>query len=102
MCTQPVSRRRDVHSLRGYSTQRRERGGGTVPKTNAAPLQPRAILTAMTDAGATTDSARLRGSFDEDAELYDRARPGYPAALFDDLDALAELPPGARVLEIGC
>jgi SAM-dependent methyltransferase len=44
---------------------------------------------------------QLRAIFDEDAELYDRARPGYPAALFDDLARLAGLGPGARVLEIG-
>ena len=35
------------------------------------------------------------------AELYDRARPGYPAAIFDDLAELARLEPGARILEIG-
>jgi SAM-dependent methyltransferase len=43
----------------------------------------------------------LRGIFDEDPELYDRARPGYPAALFDDLAELAGLGPGARVVEVG-
>ncbi len=43
----------------------------------------------------------LRAIFAEDAELYDRARPGYPEALFDDIAALAALRPGARVLEIG-
>jgi SAM-dependent methyltransferase len=41
---------------------------------------------------------RLRTTFGEDAERYDRARPGYPAALFDELGVGA----GARVLEIGC
>jgi SAM-dependent methyltransferase len=44
----------------------------------------------------------LRERFDEDAERYDRARPRYPAALYDDLFALARLTPGSRVLEIGC
>ena len=44
----------------------------------------------------------LRAVFDEDAELYDRARPGYPDALFDDLFALAGIGAGSRVLEIGC
>jgi SAM-dependent methyltransferase len=44
----------------------------------------------------------LRAIFDEDAELYDRARPGYPDALFDDLFALAGIRAGSRVLEIGC
>ena len=27
---------------------------------------------------STEDAARLRVTFDEDAERYDRARPGYP------------------------
>ncbi len=45
---------------------------------------------------------RLRTTFEQVAELYDRARPGYPAEVFDDLVALAGLAPGARVLEIGC
>jgi len=44
----------------------------------------------------------LRTTFEEVAELYDRARPGYPAALFDDLAVLAPLPAAARILEIGC
>ena len=48
------------------------------------------------------DAARLRVTFDEDAERYDRARPGYPPALFDDLAELAGVGPGCRVLEIGC
>ena len=48
------------------------------------------------------DRGRLRETFDEDAELYDRARPGYPAALFVDLAALSGIGPGCRVLEIGC
>ncbi len=47
-------------------------------------------------------SRRLRSVFDEAPELYDRARPGYPAPLFDDLAALARLTAGARVVEIGC
>ena len=44
------------------------------------------------------DRARLRETFDEAAELYDRARPGYPAALFTDLAGLACIGPGCRVL----
>lgn len=43
----------------------------------------------------------LRRTFDTNAELYDRARPGYPDAVFDDLVDLAGLTPGARLLEIG-
>jgi SAM-dependent methyltransferase len=45
---------------------------------------------------------RLSRIFDEDAELYDRARPGYPAELYDDLAELAGARPGSRVLEVGC
>jgi SAM-dependent methyltransferase len=44
----------------------------------------------------------LRRRFDEDAERYDRARPRYPAGVFDDLAAFGGLGAGARVLEIGC
>jgi SAM-dependent methyltransferase len=48
------------------------------------------------------EAARLRVTFDEDAERYNRARPGYPPAVFDDLAELAGIGPGCRVLEIGC
>jgi SAM-dependent methyltransferase len=41
----------------------------------------------------------LRETFEQVPELYDRVRPGYPDALFDDL---ADLTSGSRVLEIGC
>jgi SAM-dependent methyltransferase len=43
-----------------------------------------------------------RAVFGQDAERYDRARPGYPAALFQDLAAFAGLTSRSRVLEIGC
>jgi len=51
-----------------------------------------------------TDPTRrhLKTTFNEVAELYDRARPHYPRQLFDDLIQMAELQPGARLLEIGC
>jgi SAM-dependent methyltransferase len=55
--------------------------------------------------GAPVDSPdreRLRRTFTEDAELYDRARPGYPPALFRDLADRTGIGPGSRVLEIGC
>jgi SAM-dependent methyltransferase len=52
--------------------------------------------------GVTPDRPRLRVTFDEDAERYDRARPGYPPAVLDDLAELAGVGPGCRVLEIGC
>lgn len=43
-----------------------------------------------------------RTLFDTVAELYDRARPTYPAEVFDDVAKLAGLRQGSRVLEIGC
>ena len=48
-----------------------------------------------------TDRERRRATFDQAAELYDRARPGYPAELFDDLARLAGVGAGCRVLEVG-
>jgi SAM-dependent methyltransferase len=47
------------------------------------------------------DRERMRETFGSVAELYDRARPEYPAAVFDDLAELARLEPGSRLLEIG-
>jgi SAM-dependent methyltransferase len=38
------------------------------------------------------------GSFGQDAERYDRARPNYPEALFDDLLGTGPV----RVLDVGC
>ena len=46
-----------------------------------------------------TDEQRL--AFGRVAELYDRARPSYPAAVVDELIELAGLRPGDRVLEVG-
>ena len=43
-----------------------------------------------------------RDSYDPIAQIYDRARPDYPAALFDDIVAYADLDDEARLLEIGC
>lgn len=44
---------------------------------------------------------RLRLTFGQDAERYDRARPTYPPELFDDLAETACIGEGCRVLEIG-
>ena len=41
-------------------------------------------------------------TFDPSAALYERVRPSYPKALVDDVIALAGLPKGGRILEIGC
>ena len=45
---------------------------------------------------------RLRATFEEVPELYDRARPSYPEEIFTDLVRLARLGDGARILEVGC
>ncbi len=37
----------------------------------------------------TQDKTHLRTTFDQDALLYDQARPAYPEALFDDIVTLA-------------
>ena len=50
----------------------------------------------------SADRHRLRATFERVPELYDAVRPTYPDAVFDDLVALARIPPGGRVLEIGC
>ncbi|TDD16371.1 class I SAM-dependent methyltransferase [Kribbella turkmenica] len=44
---------------------------------------------------------QLRQTFGEDAELYDRVRPTYPPALYDDIAELLGNPDRVRVLEIG-
>jgi SAM-dependent methyltransferase len=51
-------------------------------------------------AGAPIDEAR-RTSFDEEAELYDAARPSYPEPLFDEVIARSRIPPDGRILEVG-
>lgn len=47
------------------------------------------------------DRERLRRTFGSVAEQYDRARPGYPPEIFDDLAELAGLREGSRVVEVG-
>jgi SAM-dependent methyltransferase len=49
-----------------------------------------------------TSRDTLRGTFDGAALLYDEVRPGYPDALVADVIALSGVPPGGRLLEIGC
>jgi SAM-dependent methyltransferase len=45
---------------------------------------------------------KLKRTFDQDAELYDRARPDYPEQIFDDLFTIGGLASEAAVLELGC
>jgi SAM-dependent methyltransferase len=48
------------------------------------------------------DREALRATFDSVAGRYDRARPEYPAAVFDVLLRQTGLRPGDRVVEVGC
>lgn len=48
------------------------------------------------------ERAARRVTFDQVAQRYDEIRPGYPAALIEDIIAISALPPQARILEIGC
>ncbi|MGZ4350604.1 MAG: hypothetical protein ACXVRX_08795, partial [Solirubrobacteraceae bacterium] len=45
------------------------------------------------------DEQRL--AFGQVAELYDRARPSYPAAAIDAVLAHGRLAPGVRIVEVG-
>ena len=49
-----------------------------------------------------SERAERRHTYDPIAALYDRARPSYPAALFADIIAYANLADDAHILEIGC
>jgi SAM-dependent methyltransferase len=52
----------------------------------------------------TSDTERimLRETFGQAADSYDRARPEYPAELYQDLIAATGIEPGDRLLEVGC
>jgi ubiquinone/menaquinone biosynthesis C-methylase UbiE len=49
-----------------------------------------------------TEPDTLRDSFNAVADLYDEVRPGYPEHIIEAAISLAQLPPGAKILEIGC
>lgn len=77
------------------------RGSGRPPVLRYFPAGSAAAypLAAMDE---DTQRRLLRATFEELPPLYDRARPRYPAEVFDDLVALARLQDAARVVEIGC
>ena len=52
--------------------------------------------------GTDADRERLRQTFDQAAESYQRGRPDYPDELFEDLINAARLQPADRLLEVGC
>ena len=47
------------------------------------------------------DRARLAATFDDAADLYQRARPEYPPALYERLLEVTGLTPPSRLLEVG-
>ena len=49
-----------------------------------------------------TETEPRRKSYNRIAALYDSVRPGYPAALFNDILAYADVPDVPRILEVGC
>jgi SAM-dependent methyltransferase len=70
-------------------------GAARLVKPLAAALKPQ-------EPYVTRDRVALARTFDRSASLYDEARPGYPAQLFEDLMRLSGVSRGARVLELGC
>jgi SAM-dependent methyltransferase len=50
---------------------------------------------------SSTDREHFRGTFDDDADAYDRTRPVCPPAVFDDVVELGGLGAESHVLEIG-
>jgi SAM-dependent methyltransferase len=55
-----------------------------------------------TNEDANERFTQRRLSFNDIADLYDRARPSYPEQLFNDLMSIGHLTPAISVLEIGC
>lgn len=45
---------------------------------------------------------RDRTAFEELADLYAEARPGYPDALVEDVIRFSGIPAGGNILEVGC
>lgn len=65
-------------------------------------VSPHIPLPRSLAAGPGHGRERARAVFNEVADLYDRARPGYPPAMFDDLLAGVAVREGTRVVEVGC
>jgi cyclopropane fatty-acyl-phospholipid synthase-like methyltransferase len=60
------------------------------------------VVLAMADTPPDGDGYNRGLYFDEVAAVYDRARPGYPDRLVDEILEHAQISMGARILEIGC
>lgn len=94
----------DRHALDGSEAMTRRRA--TRAGAQSAPQVARSYGVPLGSRPSRVDGEAgwmaLRETFDEVPELYDRVRPRYPEAVFDDLAALVELRSGSRILEIGC
>lgn len=66
-----------------------------VPSSGGAPFIP--LPDGLPDPRRTAG-----GVFDRIADLYHRARPGYPAAAVEDLVSSCELTDSSRIVEVGC
>ena len=75
------------------------------PVTTDSPHHDIAVLVhpgSVTATDAGDKGANLAASFDAASELYQRARPDYPAALIDTVIELTGVGSGDQLLEIGC
>jgi SAM-dependent methyltransferase len=45
---------------------------------------------------------QLRETFNQFANQYEQARPGYPEVLFDEVVSFSDIPAHGKILEIGC
>ena len=66
------------------------------PRPRAAPMARPRVVGQHVTMGLPDD---IRLSFNEAAEIYDRARPSYPAALFDVMFQM--MPPAPEIVEVG-
>jgi SAM-dependent methyltransferase len=49
-----------------------------------------------------SEKKELRTPFNQAASLYEKARPGYPDALFEDIIEFSKISEDGKILEIGC
>ncbi|MGC5383277.1 MULTISPECIES: class I SAM-dependent methyltransferase [unclassified Micromonospora] len=92
------SRRRSTGSAARRGETHLHRSGSGRPR--AARPGPGHLSEYARDVSGDDQRLSRRGSFDEDPDNYQAARPGYPPRVYEVL-AECGLRPGARVLEIG-
>ena len=67
-----------------------------------APQDPPRRIEASANQVEVAGLSEQRFSFDEISRLYDRCRPGYPAALFEEIARTVATTAGPQAIEIGC